>query len=135
MDPRFDPDQLRLPPGSIAHARVPTKRLPRHRKGQKFLRGPIPLSWLSAACRLGGKAVHVGLAIWFKAGLTRSREVPLSLSQGAEFGFDRFAGSRGLVALEQAGLVSVNRAPGRKPIVTILDPESPAAGDQGGEPE
>jgi hypothetical protein len=26
-----------------------------------FLKGPIPLTWLSAAARLPGKALHVGL--------------------------------------------------------------------------
>lgn len=130
MDPRFDPNQLRLPPGAVAPG-TGSKRLPRHRRGQRFLRGPIPLSWLSPACRLGGKAVHVALAVWFTAGMKRNREVPVSLSQGSVFGFDRFAGSRGLAALERAGLVSVNRRLGRKPIITILDPEVPEAGQEG----
>jgi hypothetical protein len=127
MDPRLDPDRLRLRAGP-APTLAPTKRPPRHRRGQKFLRGPIPLTWLSVACRLGGKALHVAIAIWFRAGVTRSREVLLSLSQGAEFGFDRFAGSRGLAALERAGLVAVDRRTGRKPIVTILDPDGERAG-------
>jgi hypothetical protein len=67
----LDPERLRLPPGAT---RQPTKRtrLPRHRAGEEFLRGPIPLAWLLRACRLSPKALAVALALWFKAGMSKN---------------------------------------------------------------
>ncbi len=39
----------------------------------EFLKGPIPLPWLTAASKLSGKApLAVALAIWFEAGRRRS---------------------------------------------------------------
>jgi DNA-binding transcriptional ArsR family regulator len=78
------------------------------------------MTWLRAAASLQGKALHVGVEIWFQVGLKRSSEVALSLSQFETSGISRSAASRGLTKLEEAGLVSVLRAPGRKPVVTVL---------------
>jgi hypothetical protein len=61
------------------------------------------------------------MALWFQAGIKKRREIRLGLAHLSDFGLDRFAASRGLTALERAGLVSVIRHPGRQPIVTILD--------------
>jgi hypothetical protein len=61
-DNTFDVDSLRLPSG-VAASLTPNKPA-RFRRGQKFLRGPIPWDWLSVASRLPGKALQVGLAIW-----------------------------------------------------------------------
>jgi hypothetical protein len=69
---------------------------------------------------LPGKALHVGVQVWFQVGLTKSSEVSISMSTMDRMGVSRFAASRGLAALEKAGLVSVVRHPGRKPVVTIL---------------
>ena len=33
-----------------------------------FLRGPIPLDWLSAAAQLPGKTLNVGVALWWLKG-------------------------------------------------------------------
>ncbi len=121
MDHFPAPETLSLPPGSIPKGKPIRTRAPRHRRGEMFLRGPIPLHWITIASHLGGKALHVGLAIWFFAGMKRSRIISLNLSQPEKFGFDRFSGSRALAALEKAGLVLVERHPGRKPVVTILD--------------
>lgn len=38
--------------------------------GKTFLKGPIPLPWLQGAARLPGKALHVGVVLWFLSGLT-----------------------------------------------------------------
>jgi hypothetical protein len=68
------------------------------------------------------------VAIWFLAGMRRSATVPLSGSVLRDCGVDRHAGYRGLRVLEQAGLVRVQRHPGRNPVVTVLDA---GAGDEG----
>ena len=118
----FDPERLRLPDSSAPPKRAEVRRAPRHKPGEKFLKGPIPWEWLTRAARQPGRALHVAIELWRWAGIKRTREVSLSLSSAAqELGTSRSALSRGLRALEVAGLVSVERKAGRKPTVTLLD--------------
>jgi DNA-binding transcriptional ArsR family regulator len=91
------------------------------RRGEYFLKGPIPWPWLIRAAAARGKALHIAIALWFRVGLTRKREVRLSLTRVQELGISRSAASRGLNALEDAGLVTVVRRPGRNPVVTLLE--------------
>jgi predicted ArsR family transcriptional regulator len=63
------------------------------------------------------------VAIWFKAGVTRSTQVTLTSKLRLKLGIGRKAAYRGLTALEKAGLVDVKRAPGRCPVVTIRHPQ------------
>lgn len=93
--------------------------VPRVKSGVKFLKGPIPLPWLSRAALLPGKALHVALALWFLSGLTKSRTVRLSKSTLEYFGVKRQASYRSLKALEGVGLIACSRSPGRCPIVTL----------------
>jgi hypothetical protein len=51
----------------------------------------------------------------------KSREFKLSGPAMLDLGVNRHASYRGLKALEAAGLVSVQRAPGSKPVVKILE--------------
>jgi hypothetical protein len=55
------------------------------------------------------------------AGWKRSAEFEFVVDDWAEFGLSRSSASRGLQALEQAGLVSVVRRPREASIVTLLD--------------
>ncbi len=84
-----------------------------------FVRGPLPMTWLSQAAQLPGKALHVGLLLWFRVGCERSNVVRLTRRHGDLFVLDRHAAYRGLGALERAGLVSVERCRGRCPVVTV----------------
>jgi hypothetical protein len=120
----FDIDQLRADNHTIPLSE-PHRKVPRHKTGQ-FLKGPIPLDWLTAAASQPGKALHVGLGIWFWAGMKKSPQVAFSmLWLKTTFGVDRWSGYRGLAALEKVGLVSVFQQRGRKSLVTLLD--APAA--------
>jgi hypothetical protein len=103
------------------------RSLPGHIDG-KFLRGPIPLAWLSPACKLSGKVIAIALAIWFQAGL-RNRSVDLKLTNQiiGRFHVDRHAKSRALKALENAGLIRVKRQRGKNPVVDILQQDRNAA--------
>jgi hypothetical protein len=103
-------DRVRIPEGQLAAP-------PHHRPGETFLKGPVPMVWLAAAMALPGRALHVGIGLWFEAGLCNSAAVKVNLSR---FPFDRSAASRGLAALERAGLVRVARVKGRTPRVTIV---------------
>jgi len=78
---------------------------------------------LLPACRLSPKALAVALALWFKAGLSKnSPEVVASGALLQRFGVAaRRTQYQALADLERAGLVSVDRARGRCPSVTILE--------------
>jgi hypothetical protein len=131
-----DLDRFRLPathPEARCESRLlekPTRGKPRRIKSE-FLKGPIPLGWLGCAAKLSGKApLAVALAIWFQAGRRRAKRVTLTTAVIERFGIERKAKYKGLSALEQAGLVRVQREGRRNPVVTILDrPEEPPALD------
>jgi hypothetical protein len=125
MDTGFDLDELRLGAGALLLPKATGKPKSRGgiyqtRKGEMFLMGPIPWPWLSRAAAAPGKALHVAVALWFYAGLKKSRTVALNMSRMATMGVTRDSARRGLRRLEKEKLVSVKRHPGRKPIVTIL---------------
>lgn len=91
----------------------------RKRDGGRFLRGPVPLAWMTKAARLTGKSFTVGMAVWYLRGLRQSERVSLTPATWEQFGLDRFAVGRGLKQLESAGLVNVERHRGRCSLVTI----------------
>lgn len=111
----FDPTNLALPPGSLPTVKKP-KRPPRHRRGEKFLKGPVPWRWVQAAGRLPGRALLVGMAVWREAGCRKSPTVPLNLSR---LGIPRRTAPRALQALLLAELVTVEHREGRPPLVTL----------------
>ena len=87
----------------------------------RFLYGPVPVVWLEAAARLPGKSLHVGMVLWYAAGLAGSASVHLSNTLCLRFGLERYAKYRALHSLGAAKLVSVKSTRGRSPLVTILD--------------
>jgi hypothetical protein len=95
------------------------QRPPRHQTNEWFLKGPIPGAWLTRATRLSFRALRAGLALWYLAGLMKSNVVKPTWDTWQRLGLSPDAGRRGLDALEQASLVTVDRHPGRCPIVTI----------------
>lgn len=118
----FDPARLRLPDHRQSVLSPTTKtRTPRHKPGELFLKGPIPWDWLARAAVLPGKALSVALVVWHLAGLCKSHTIQLKPSKVRSMGMSPRVGRRGLKALEDAGLVSVDRHRGRSPDVTILD--------------
>jgi hypothetical protein len=102
----FDLDGFRLERKQPVCAPSKSKRPPRHKPGEKFLKGPIPLVWLAKAARLQGKVLHVAIALWFMAGIKRARTVPLPSLTLRILGVRRQTSYRALTALEEAGLVA-----------------------------
>jgi hypothetical protein len=86
----------------------------------RFLKGPISLTWLESAARCQGRALHVGIGLWYLAGLKKSRTISASYKVLRRLGLDRYAASRGLAYLEKAGLIQVRRKQGRSPIVILI---------------
>ncbi len=113
--------------------RLPPRKLkaPRPRKGNRFLKGPIPWAWLVEACNLPGQCAQLALALWFLSGARKSRTVSLSSQITAELGISRNAKRRALEWLEGAGLVSVERRTRKAPLVTLLEkPGNTSAGSR-----
>jgi hypothetical protein len=89
-------------------------------KSNRFVKGPIPWNWLIKAAQLPGQALVLGLCLWRLKGATRKDTVTLSNTELRPFGIDRAAKSRGLAALEKAGLIRVDHKPGCWSNITLL---------------
>ena len=83
--------------------------------------GPIPLHWIGSAACLPGRVLHTALALWHISTLSKSPILKMQRKIRERLGVSRKAYSRGLTALEEAGLISVERMPGCTPVVTLLD--------------
>ena len=81
----------------------------------------LRFGWLASACRLGGKAVVVAVALSQIAVLTKSPTVRMRKWAMEQCGIGVRAYRNGLQLLEAAGLVSVERNTGQKPQVTLLN--------------
>jgi len=91
----------------------------RHIKGH-FVRGPIPLSWISKAAHLPGKSLNAGLACWYLMYLKKSNKFKLSNIVANKFGLNKDSKLRALKNLEDAGLIRCTRVQGRSVVVEML---------------
>jgi hypothetical protein len=115
-------NSLKLPNTSVKqNLPKPSPLPPKHKKGEKFLRGPIPLNWIINASKLPGMALHVGIALWHLAGFKNCKIVKLSGKLLRGMGVNRHASYRALKKMEDANLIAVKRHLGRNPVVTILE--------------
>ena len=97
----------------------PLKRQPRAR--DPYVR-TIPLPWIQQASRLPGRSLHVGIVLWYLAGVSKSRTVTLTRLWLRRFGLHHETGRRGLRVLEKAKLVGVKRSGKTSPCVTLVGP-------------
>lgn len=95
-------------------------RSARLRQTGRFLKGPIPLDDVAIASRLPGQALAVFLAIHHRLALTRNTVVTLPKGLLTELGVTKDSKARALHALENAGLIRVERGLGRTPTLTII---------------
>ena len=88
-----------------------------------FIKGPLPLDWLSKASKIPRRnAILVGLMLFHLAGLRKCKHgLVLSAKRCEVFGLGRKAVQRGLRDLERIGLIRMVRAKGRAPLVDILN--------------
>lgn len=99
---------------------------PRHRPGERFVKGPVPMPWIAQASQLRGGALAVGLMLWHKAGILDCCTVPYCHGHAVKVGVRYQASYRAIKALEKAKLIAVVRTAGRSLAVTILEtPPSP----------
>lgn len=122
-EPGFDTASQRIPEatvnGWLESSRNKPKARPVVKPGRQFVKAP--LGWLALAGALPGKALAVGLALWFLRGVKRKSTVRLTIGTLEKFRIERRACYRALRQLEDARLVEVTRRQGRGPSVTILD--------------
>jgi hypothetical protein len=85
-----------------------------------FIKGPIPMSWLSSVARLPGKSVHVALALFWLAGMKPQGKVKMTRQAQNLFNVSDDAYRDALPRLEKAGLIKVWRAPGQRAQVEIV---------------
>jgi DNA-binding MarR family transcriptional regulator len=124
--------------------RFPIPRTSLRRKNRKigtrrlgrFIKGPLPLNWLIRAGQLPGKSLHVGLVLWYQAGLTKSTEVRCPMSMlTKQMAVSRHSVYRALVALEKAALITVERHPGSCPVCRLSLEPKPTNGFDSERPE
>jgi DNA-binding transcriptional ArsR family regulator len=117
----WDPSYLRLDRTGVPQLND------RHHRGRqaspirdKFIAGPVDVSWVCRAGRLGVKALLVGLALWHLRGLRRSNSFIVSNLMMHEWGVQPDAKARALRKLEKARLATVKRQGKRSPRVTLV---------------
>jgi DNA-binding transcriptional ArsR family regulator len=116
---RWDPSNLAL--DGVAPSQAGIRRGRRVSSiGCKFIAGPVDVVWLSQARKLGVTALWVGLGLWFLRGLRHSNSFAVSNLMMREWGVQPDAKSRALRALEQAGLIIIERREKRSPRVTLV---------------
>jgi hypothetical protein len=93
------------------------------RRGERFLKGPIPLRHIATAACLPGQALPLFLAVHHQTALTGKPVVTLPARLLADLGISRGAKSRGLQVLEKAGLVTVARSRGRAARIQLRQTE------------
>jgi hypothetical protein len=119
----WDLRNFELDPETLARYQR-SKALPRHGPRDSFIRGPIPYYWLLTACRLPGPGLQVSLSYWFYERRFRYRQRGKRWSiaetaKGLQISMDTVR--RALHAAELAGLLTVEREPGCKLVVSTRD--------------
>ncbi len=89
-------------------------------KAEAFIKGPLPLAWMTTAAQLPGKTLQVALSLWYLSGLQKTLTVRLTGGTLEPFGVCRDAKYDALERLVRAGLILVRQDPGKAPMVTLL---------------
>lgn len=89
----------------------------------KFLKGPVPLEWLSVAADISSVAFKVGVALWYLRGLQGSEEIRFTIDARKMFRISRYSVYRALDDLQDAGLIRATRHKGRLPRIILLQPK------------
>jgi hypothetical protein len=124
----IDLEAHQLPP-EMMNPGKPKGRPSRFLPGE-FLRGPVPWPWLVRAMALPGQALAVGLILWREAGMADNRTVSVNHARFEKCGISEKASRYALENLEHAGLIAVQRPPGRNLEVTILETTAERNGEK-----
>ena len=78
------------------------------------------MSWIESAAQLPGKALHLGIAIWWLRGMAKAESFKLTQKALDFVGISRYASYDALGRLEASGLIRVQRSPGCRPVMALL---------------
>jgi len=85
-----------------------------------FIKGPIPMDWISAAAKLPGKAIHVALALYWMDGMNPQKRFKITRRALDLFNVSDDAYRDALLRMEAATLIRVSRSPGQRALVEIV---------------
>ena len=117
-------------PPTVPDAEIPSEKLEtatsvrrKARQAGRFLKGPIPLSWIRAHIR--DPADRLLLVLRAHSDMQHSAELKVTAAILSDAGIpNRKMAYRALKALEASGAISVKRARGRHPVVRLLSQKS-----------
>ena len=98
------------------------------KRGGLFIKGPIPMAWISRAAKLPGKVLHVALALFWLAGMKPQQKVKMTRQALDFFNVSEDAYRDALPRLEKAELIKVWRAPGQRALIEIVCGATPQSG-------
>ena len=91
------------------------------RRAARFIKGPLPAATIAAATRKSPAALQAALVLFFLHGLTGKMRFKAEPARFDELGVSRKSRQRGLKALEEIGLIAIDRRNGSSLEVTLLD--------------
>lgn len=105
----------------VKHLRLnrATNQLEEYTPTSPFLKGPIPMDWLSSAAKLSGKTLSLGIAIWWLHGMSNGCPFKLTKTALTMLNLSKDTVRDGLKKLEVAGLIKVSRSPGQRPLLEV----------------
>lgn len=98
------------------------KRWQKHhqRRSRQYI-PTIPLEWLRPTFGMKPATTRTALAIWYRAKCNGSGAVAVGPKLLEKFGVGARGGRNAIAELEAAGLIQVDRQPGKAPRITILE--------------
>jgi hypothetical protein len=95
--------------------------LPQPIKGEAFLKGPIPFSWITTAESLGKHVLFVGLCLWYIAGCEKTAQIRITQGRVAKYcKVSRHVVGRAFRKLHKAGLIATKQNVGAGSTITLL---------------
>lgn len=85
-----------------------------------FVKGPIPLDWLTEVALLPGKCLNVAMAIQWLLGMSGGRPVKLTKRAEMSFNVSGDTSRECLNRMETAGLIQLDRSPGKRPLIKVI---------------
>lgn len=123
-------DDARQSPPAIPGKDASLSLLPRPEEGEKFIAMNMPWSWFATAAHLPGKALAIGLILWWLVAVRKRAVVVFSYKRAQSTGLSDESIRQCIRRLERAGLIEVKRAPGRSPRVRVLPAPRSASRDE-----
>ena len=103
--------------------------MPAPRNGEPFIKGPLYWTYWSRVGATSPQALRLAMAVKYWSGFRRGRGVTrgvrVGLADMGELGLNPRSARTATRSLEAAGLIAVERRPGRKPVITLRDGPEP----------